>query len=286
MSSHPRAALSFGMLRVPSTLRARLESGAADGGLVLSAHASAVNIEWRAGGLMALHGPGYLRAPFAAAVPDRALGRLHRGALVWQRHGAIQADGISLRWRGAAVVDTRLPRAEPDWCPRPLLAAAVEESRGSALDGPLGRDARRALVAGLGRRDVARFLEGARGLIGLGPGLTPAGDDFLVGVLAVLHRLDPGWLSAVSALRTAIGAAPPARTTTVAAEFLRHALDGLFAEPLVHLLTAATEDGARGAARRLRAGGATSGRDALLGVADALGAVSSLVPAERSRAWS
>jgi Protein of unknown function (DUF2877) len=272
------------MLRVPSTLHARLESGA-DGGQVLSAHASAVNIAWSAGGLMALHGPGHLRAPFAAAIPDDALGRLPRGAPVWRRDGAIQAEGINLRWRGAAVVDTRVRPAEPDWCPRPLLAAAVAGSRGSALDGPLGRGARCALVAGLARRDVARFLAGARALIGLGPGLTPAGDDFLVGVLAVLHRLDPGGLAPASALRTAIDGARPAPTTTVAAEFLRHALDGLFAEPFVHLLTASTEEAARGAAQRLHAAGATSGPDALLGVAEALGAVSSLAPAERSRPW-
>ena len=43
------------------------------------------------------------------------------------------------------------------------------------------------LANGLVAHDVIRIEAGARGLLGLGPGLTPSGDDLLVGLLLALH---------------------------------------------------------------------------------------------------
>jgi hypothetical protein len=264
-------------LRVSSALLARLESTPGESGRVLSVHGSAVNIEWSTGGLMALHGEGDLRAPFAAAVPDTALGQFAAHALVRREAGVVAVGDLRLRWQGAEIVDTRMPTPErvcstacPEPAPRAVLAAAALASRGSALDGPLGRSAQNTLAAGLARRDPACVLEGALGLMGLGPGLTPAGDDCLVGVLAVLHRVEPDGLVAAPLVRLGIEGAARTRTTTVAAEFLRHALAGRFAEPLLDLLTATNAEGGHTAARRLCAYGASSGADTLLGVALAL----------------
>ena len=222
---------------------------------------------------MALHGPGDLRAPFAAAVPDGVVPRLRPGTSVRRADGALAIGDLSLVWRTALVADVRVPPAGREVPVRALRAAAAAGSRGSAFEMGLGREVLPALAAGLARHDGERVLRAARGLIGLGPGLTPAGDDCLVGVLAVLHRVDAGWLASVPALREGIGAAARGATTSVSAEFLRHALDGLFAEALVDLVTATTGEGAHEGARRLRAHGATSGADTLLGVTLALGAV-------------
>jgi Protein of unknown function (DUF2877) len=262
-------------LRVTSALRVRLEAASPAAGQVVSVYASTANLAWGDGGLVALHGPGDLRAPFAAAVPDGLVARLRPGSRVRREDGAIAIGDLTLVWRGADVVDVRVPPARPNARVPALGAAADTGSRGSAFETGLGRNVLSALVEGLVGGDPERVLSAALGLIGLGPGLTPAGDDCLVGVFAVLHRAAARWLASVPALRDGIDAAARTATTSVSAEFLRHALDGLFAEPLVALVTATTEDAAHGAAQRLRAHGATSGADTLLGVALGLLAVDS-----------
>jgi hypothetical protein len=126
------------------------------------------------------------------------------------------------------------------------------------------------------RGDAEVLAAAARGLIGLGAGLTPAGDDFLC-----------GWLAARFAERSAapftLGDALLERTTEVSAAFLREAARGRFATALVDFSDAALvrgryaaadvadgpDDSARAAVRRaaelLFSLGHGSGTDAALG---------------------
>jgi hypothetical protein len=102
-------------------------------------------------------------------------------------------------------------------------------------------------------------------LIGLGVGLTPSGDDYLVGLLAGLEATDD---PVRHRLATAIAAQADLRTTVIGAEMLRHAAAGAFAERLHDMLIAL----ARGsldlatAVERVMAYGATSGGDTLVGL--------------------
>lgn len=248
-------------------MRGRLDAAPARAGHVLSAHASAVNLSWHDGRLLALHGPGWLGAPFAAALAAPArFDRLAPGTPVRRQGAAIALGALAVEWSDAALVDLR-----PGPAPGPAAGAALgriarEASRGSPLAGGLGAGSRRQLAAGIARRDRARFLEGARGLIGLGPGLTPSGDDCLVGVLAVLQSREPAWLASAPRVRAAVAAAAVEGTSPVAAEFVRCALEARFAEPLTALLAAADAAGARAAAAELGRHGATSCADTLLGV--------------------
>jgi hypothetical protein len=112
------------------------------------------------------------------------------------------------------------------------------------------------------RRAAAKV---ATGLIGLGPGLTPSGDDTLVGVEAALHALDA---PAAGFLALAMGDVED-RTTALAATLLRHAAAGEFAERLHTLLAAllgSDDETIATAIDRAAAWGATSGTDCLLGV--------------------
>jgi hypothetical protein len=113
--------------------------------------------------------------------------------------------------------------------------------------------------------------ESAALLAGLGPGLTPAGDDYLVGLMAGL-RVWPGSLenSGLSPEEVCqiILEATEGRTTLLSRAFLRSAREGLFGENWHELLAAL----ARGetirvqwAARCILSSGATSGADALAG---------------------
>jgi hypothetical protein len=99
-------------------------------------------------------------------------------------------------------------------------------------------------------------------LIGLGPGLTPSGDDFLTGALAALAAV--GQTNMRAALGRAV-VADAGRTSPVSASLLRAAAAGPVGENLhtmVAAIIAGDADGAIGAATRI---GHTSGWDALAG---------------------
>lgn len=103
-------------------------------------------------------------------------------------------------------------------------------------------------------------------LVGLGGGLTPAGDDFLVGCLAFLHRYGPErdlevlWDALYEKRR---------RTTALSQAFLVRATEGEFSAPVLALF-AAVEKGAQedimACTARLCAVGHTSGSDLLGGI--------------------
>lgn len=132
-------------------------------------------------------------------------------------------------------------------------------------------------------RDAARTLAGSRSasrapggvlrpLVGLGVGLTPSGDDAAVAMLCVMRSWGAGpWPGDPLGAELASGVA---LTTDVSSTALRLALGGEFSPDLVavvsHLdggLVALRGGGLGGAVAALRDHGATSGRDALAGVA-------------------
>jgi hypothetical protein len=179
-------------------------------------------------------------------------------------HTAPPADGLqlpaALAWPATA---------DPAW---PLLARSAYPRILSLVQ--------QLSLSAVGRADVAAACESARSLVGLGAGLTPSGDDFLVGFLAgaVASGHD-----AASALSSELArAATLAQTTDVAASFLRHAARNEFSasvQGVARALLLQQQDVENQAARpgakfsaveretgRLLSFGATSGADCLLGV--------------------
>ena len=143
------------------------------------------------------------------------------------------------------------------------IAALAPLAQRSALQAePFSRVALRALPA----LKHGHFSEVSRMLLGLGPGLTPAGDDALAGILIAARFL--GELRQdVSALATA------GSTSSLSLSFVRWAARGQAIAPIHAVLTA----GAAGSERRCRAAvaelarmGATSGADCAFGIAAAL----------------
>ena len=161
----------------------------------------------------------------------------------------------------------------------PLVAMLALNNPTSALDTsePLHR------LAAPGIAAVAEWLarggEGAPGeaaasLLGLGPGLTPSGDDFLGGAMIALHALGRGALAS----RLAGWALPlaPARTGAISAAHLACAAAGEGSAALHDLLAALLTPGAAGlveAVKALAALGHSSGWDMLAGAALACAAV-------------
>lgn len=121
-------------------------------------------------------------------------------------------------------------------------------------------------------------------LVGLGAGLTPAGDDLLSGAIAALRTLGAA-LQAATAVRTSdqlAARAPswPSRTTAVSAALLRQAALGAVAAPVARVLRALVGQGDAGpAVRELLATGHTSGHDLAAGLLLGARSVACLRPA-------
>jgi hypothetical protein len=207
---------------------------------------------------------------------------------------AAAVEPVRIAIAGAEIAELRLSR-------RPARLRADHALRLLLLAGPSTMD-------DLSDSALLEVLEGFRAggavdnlvsVVGLGPGLTPSGDDALVGTLAALD-LGREANSAAVVLREAMVAAlasPLAerttrhsaqmltaalmeeltrRTTRLSAQLLTAAAAGRYAEPVLGLLEAlADEDPSphrvEDAARVLLGLGHRSGRDTLLGIAAGLG---------------
>ncbi|WP_165423816.1 DUF2877 domain-containing protein [Ktedonosporobacter rubrisoli] len=124
------------------------------------------------------------------------------------------------------------------------------------------------------QQDSVLLTEAVQGLAGLGPGLTPSGDDLLGGFAAVMALLSQE-LSRDSCSRASlaetIATTAQGRTTSLSCTLLTHAARGEVAEHVGTLLLALSEpitnfSRVLQTAQRLQAFGATSGSDTLAGV--------------------
>jgi hypothetical protein len=116
--------------------------------------------------------------------------------------------------------------------------------------------------------DLKQLREGAARLAGLGSGLTPAGDDFLIGAMLQAWLAHP----APDHVCCAVGKVAVSRTTTLSAAFLQAAARGECSAPWHALLAEmsagpgeGTEAGITAAVRQVLKHGATSGADSLAG---------------------
>lgn len=124
----------------------------------------------------------------------------------------------------------------------------------------------KALLRGLMSLDQALVQQAAGRLAGLGPGLTPAGDDFMIGSMhAIWSFMKPG---EARTLCGCISAAATPLTNVFSAAHLRAAARGEAAAQWQTLLAVLSEHGSDGlvpALDELLAQGHTSGQDALSG---------------------
>jgi len=122
------------------------------------------------------------------------------------------------------------------------------------------------------REDSTAASSAALRLVGLGPGLTPSGDDLLMGLLAVCY-----WAESYSEQSAPLGPAiarsvlkqASTATTRISARLLAHAAGGLLYEPAMSLaacLFSARIEGIDPAASRLFAIGHSSGTDMAVGL--------------------
>lgn len=265
-------------------------------GEVLSVHRRACNLRAPDGEVLSLVQDRGEAGPFSVVLSGTR-GNFDR----WVHTGdPVTVDGPILAV-GSLQVDARRARV---WDPRPdwarlratrstwarLLPGLMELTRREAPAGGLvgctdarpDRSLRRRVTGVLRGRTLAlqAALAGPSGdpversaadLAGLGPGLTPAGDDYLVGaMLALWASLAPAEADRWSA-RIAAAATP--RTTTLSAAWLRASARGeadAAWHALVEALASADAPAVAAAGRKVLQRGHTSGGDALAGFLETL----------------
>lgn len=211
--------------------------------------------------------------------------------------GAIREGDEAIIGDGTVDIAARAPagsRAAPQWRlkvrvrrwwdPAPVLgplsvarlargAAALESATAEAPFGLAGHDVTAELAERCGAGDLAHAVAAAEQIVGLGPGLTPSGDDVLAGLLLSLRLLGGSvprggtavWLA--DWLGAAVTADASTRTTALAATLLQCAAHGQAAGEVAAVLRGiAGQEQLHPAIRRLLGVGHTSGADLAWGL--------------------
>lgn len=183
----------------------------------------------------------YLRLPaglVALTTCEVPPGPIHaRGDIPLHRLAAGDAVTVDLSgatvWRGTAITPTVLAAGAG------TVLDVLARAPASALADPAFEPRRDRAERCVDRGDLDGAVDA---LAGLGPGLTPAGDDALAGLLLVAGAHDRGG---------AVGAADRARTNDIARAFLAWAARGQSIEPVHRLLAAGAGAGAGAASAAL-----------------------------------
>jgi len=132
------------------------------------------------------------------------------------------------------------------WDPRPALAATTVDElarRVLGLPGDIPGISSEMLENALESRSAGGILHAARFLLGKGPGLTPDGDDLLMGALAATRLLGEAigndrTIAMMAGISTPMAQLAEARTTTFSAALIQAALRGQVGKPAGEFLNA------------------------------------------------
>jgi hypothetical protein len=194
------------------------------------------------------------------------------GARAGVADGALALGPLRIALDGLEVVDLRLARR--------LRAPVAAAARALARHGgppPAAGPFEPALAGALARFGATGDVAGLAGIVGVGEGLTPAGDDVIVGVLAGLDAAREASRAAAGRRQRLLAALEKGAvaTTRLSAQMLDAAGAGLYAEPVLGVLHALVRQPPsapelRRAVAALLATGHRSGADTLRGIRAAL----------------
>jgi hypothetical protein len=229
----------------------------------------AVNLIDEQGGLFTLHRYGKGCSPFGWLLREKDFLRVSEISHFTVAQGWLHGSGLK-------IINRRRLNFSP---PKGELALPDISTftHPTGLLGPLNQAAAQRDYPALQilREGLSQWLAGEKPdwckLIGLGPGLTPSGDDMLTGALAVLHSSADYHRRLQYHLILPHSLQLQTMTTAISCGYLDNAAKGLFSTPLLHLLSALrNQHRVLSAIRELLNHGHTSGADTLLGLATTL----------------
>lgn len=252
---------------------------------LLSQHSQVTNLVTTAGGVVAVVSETVGPGPFNVVVPSWNAAAMPCDACGC---GCLGENRLLI---GPWVIDLEQAvvwNPSPDWAVigrSPMLAVHENQLRAwFRRQKPYGEAYLDQATAAALRRTTRQIVtactwldlqQGLAGLIGLGPGLTPLGDDWLAGWLLRQHLVDhaapianlPGHRP-IDMITAFVGEHAAVRTTRLSQSWLRAAAAGWIDETWRQLLTALSHgppDAVTRAAQRIQAHGATSGYAMLAG---------------------
>ncbi len=194
---------------------------------------------------------------------------LFTGPLSIESAVSVSADDITLGSLNIPTAEAKLWNAQPDW---DLLHTEHDNIRGQLMKLPITNyspsilQSSNSLASSLANADLPSSLLAAKQLAGLGLGLTPSGDDFLIGALHAAWIIHPREVVSGLAQGMAESAAP--LTTSLSAAWLRSAGRGAAGElwhQFFDALISGDEIEIQKRMKDILAVGETSGADALAG---------------------
>lgn len=280
LSAAPFLACEGPLGRVCASFRRSCYVQTLDGGVLCIAHASlgrgplTVSVRLDGAGLQALEGVD--GSPVVLKEQCLYVGPLVlelANAAVWSpQHIGRAVDNLAgerARWL-AATISQQVP-ADGLGCLLPFVEGMAKgqwtDAKGMTTLASLAVTSLSNLVDGVLFGDVCCTNTGLSGLLGLGPGLTPSGDDLLVGLLLALHSCKS---PAADPLSRAVVLHGPVMTGRISVSMLKQALLGLGSEAS-HAVIMALVDGCPPCevlqrAEVLTSVGHTSGWDTLVGI--------------------
>ncbi len=225
--------------------------------------------------VIAISSPETLRLPNAivASLPAGGPEAAGPADTPWAGGGLVAADGTVIRvrrWWDPSPVFGPLSRARLEQGASNLAKVCATARDGPGLE---GHDGPAQLASCCASGDLAGAVEAAEHLVGLGPGLTPSGDNVLCGVLLALRLLGGAisggtrsvWLA--DWLSAAVTSYARQRTTPLAASLLHCASRGQAAAEVCAVLQAvAGAEPVEPAARRLLTAGRGAAADLAWGL--------------------
>ncbi|WP_271221227.1 DUF2877 domain-containing protein [Streptosporangium carneum] len=217
-----------------------------------------------------------------AMVTNAPMPRVAVGDDAWVGDGSVEIGGLGLRahrwWNPAPPLGPVAPARLAS-----LLPALTELcDRSPRRPGLEGNGAAELLAGGCAEGSLLRGVTAAERLVGLGPGLTPSGDDMLAGLLVALRHLGTAagaeravWLA--DWLAAAVTFDARGRTTPISATLLHCAARGEASNEVLAVLRGLVgQQSLEPALHRLLLLGHTSGADLAWGVRAGLAAVVAL----------
>ena len=204
-------------------------------GRVHSVFQNSCNIARDTGPLITIHCFESGTLPCSFFVPDLLSCAFRQGEAVHASERHIQIGDRILQWaEHVETVNTSIPRvtSRPGPLSREVLNRRRSPNDASALEAEIYRRLRRALRLlweGLLAGDREQIRRQCKACVGFGQGLTPTGDDMLLGTFAALHMYAPELVPSLA------GEVLPLmdRTGDISRSYLHLAADGYAATPVI-----------------------------------------------------
>lgn len=242
-------------------------------GAVHSVFQNSCNIQAADGPLITVHRFSFGMLPRSLFVPELDTWGLTPGDPVQADGEEVRLGRLRLSWAGRVeTVSTAVPRLEkrPEHWPRAwqMLTQRQRQMEDTAVTRLLYHRLREALSnlwTALKQNEMEWIQSACGACVGLGQGLTPSGDDMLLGTMAALHMYAPEL-----APRLAQGIRPfLGRTNDISRSYLELVLDGYAATPVIRA-AGSLVGGGTGAVELLLNVGHSSGCDILEGILTAV----------------